>query len=64
MATESLPQIIHGVECHEAWRADSDCPHERLDAIHERADEGASAYTGAEETAHADVVFLLGRLEG
>jgi hypothetical protein len=25
----AAPQIIHGVECYEAWRDLEDCPHER-----------------------------------
>ena len=24
----ALPQVIHGVECYEAWRGDGPCPHE------------------------------------
>lgn len=57
--------VIHGVECYEAWREDTDCPHDRAEkvaAIRDRAQEAAS-YTGAEETAQEDVNYLLRLLD-
>lgn len=28
-----MSDIIHGVECYDAWRNEADCPHEIVDAM-------------------------------